>query len=627
MSETRRVPVYCVDQMSNHPPLALGMITAFARTYKDGALNGWYDFVPGYLTAGGAVQETVWQHGPGILLCSNYIWNLQHNLLISRLVKSFFPASITIHGGPSAPKYDYNCEEYFRDHPHVDIVARGEGEETAAVLLEQLALHAADYAAGNTGFLATVPGITFRGPDGALVRTPDRPIERDLDRFPSPYLTGAFSDQDAKGWRAAIIETNRGCPYGCTYCDWGSATLSKIRRFSMERVAGEIEWMARNGMEVLWIADANFGIFDRDVEIAEFIADCRRKYGFPREVVVNYAKNATQRLARIVAILHECGISANGIISIQTRDPGTLAIIQRSNIATERYEDLIDIFNRHRLPVSSDLMIGLPGSTLETFRDDLQFFFDRGVKVKCYRTTLLPNSQMAHRDYREKYRIELNAEGEIDATSSFTRDDIRKMIRLQHLYDVAVRASSLKYVLIHLQLDHGIGALKILNTLRQAIHSADSRLPETARLVKAYPESFGTQDSGGWSAVYAEIRGFIARRFGIETAAFDTVLRVQQAVMPANDRNPPEMLALAHDFAGWFAQFKGARNLAMLGAVTPLADFGPATLAIGDPRDLCGANRNSLTAGYDNHCVEWELASPMTEPEAEPLTASVAIAG
>lgn len=247
MIEARRVPIYCVDQISNHPPLALGMITAFAKAYKGGVLNAWYDFVPGYLTEGAAAQQAIREHGAGILLCSNYIWNLQHNLLISKLVKSLFPASITIHGGPSAPKYDYNCEEYFRDHPHVDIVARGEGEEIAAELLEQLALHAVDYAAGDTGFLAAIPGITFRAPDGTLVRTPDRPVKRDVDSFPSPYLTGAFSDEDAKGWRAAIIETNRGCPYGCTYCDWGSATLSKIRRFSMERVAGEIDWMARNG--------------------------------------------------------------------------------------------------------------------------------------------------------------------------------------------------------------------------------------------------------------------------------------------------------------------------------------------------------------------------------------------
>lgn len=47
--------------------------------------------------------------------------------------------------------------------------------------------------------------------------------------FPSPYLTGEFDEIDPARWRSATIETNRGCPYGCTYCDWGSATLSRIR--------------------------------------------------------------------------------------------------------------------------------------------------------------------------------------------------------------------------------------------------------------------------------------------------------------------------------------------------------------------------------------------------------------
>ena len=35
-----------------------------------------------------------------------------------------------------------------------------------------------------------------------------------------------------------MLESNRGCPYGCTFCDWGSATLSKVRNFDLDRVYG-----------------------------------------------------------------------------------------------------------------------------------------------------------------------------------------------------------------------------------------------------------------------------------------------------------------------------------------------------------------------------------------------------
>src|SRR5262249_30735181 len=123
--------------------------------------------------------------------------------------------------------------------------------------------------------LEGVAGITFRkrgSSEGAtpdrLVRTPDRERITDLDSIPSPYLTDWFQRQDAERWIAAIIETNRGCPYSCTFCDWGAATASKIRLFSTERVFAEIDWVSKNRIEVLWFADSNFGIFPRDIDIA-----------------------------------------------------------------------------------------------------------------------------------------------------------------------------------------------------------------------------------------------------------------------------------------------------------------------------------------------------------------------
>ena len=61
----------------------------------------------------------------------------------------------------------------------------------------------------------------------------------DLGIYPSPYTTGEF-DHWVDGKFYLPIETNRGCPYGCTFCDWGAATLAKIARLSDERVFGEV---------------------------------------------------------------------------------------------------------------------------------------------------------------------------------------------------------------------------------------------------------------------------------------------------------------------------------------------------------------------------------------------------
>jgi radical SAM superfamily enzyme YgiQ (UPF0313 family) len=618
MSPDRRIPVYSASSPRGHPPLALGMITAFAKSYKGGLLNAHYEFMPQFVSSVGEMHEQLRKHGPGVLLFSNYIWNAEENLLISKLAKAFYGASITVHGGPSVPKYDYSCEQFFRDHPHVDIAVRGEGEATAAELLEQLAIHPADYARGSRRFLSKVRGITFRsgGEAGASgpVRTEDRSVSRDLNAFPSPYLTGEFRPEDSRLWRAAIIETNRGCPYGCTFCDWGSATLSKIRQFPMERVAAEIEWCARNRIEILWIADANFGIFDRDVEIARIMADCHARYGFPRQLAVNYAKNATARLARIVEILHRSGVRVNGIISIQTRDPEVLSVVNRSNISSERYEELTQIFLDNRLPVSTDLMIGLPGSTFASLKSDLQFFYDRGIPVKCYPTTLLPNSPMAHRDYRAKFRIEVDASDRLVSTYSYTRSDLKRMKRLSRTFEVAVMASVLKYLLVYLQLDYGLIALDVLEHLSDRIHATPRSLPRFAALVEGYPARLCGQGSDDWEALYLEIGNFLADHYAIEAASLNTVLRVQKSVMPANGRTLPEAVTLDHDFAAYFAAARAGRDPGSADAPVSrrLADYGPGLLEIDDPHELCGTNSDRLKTAYDNHCIEWELSSPLT---------------
>jgi radical SAM superfamily enzyme YgiQ (UPF0313 family) len=626
MNSRRRVPVYSVYKDDGHSPLALGMIVAFAKSYKGGALDDVYDFIPSPITSAELLREKVWKHGAGIFLCSHYLWSSDHNLSVSKIVKAFFPASLTIHGGPHVPKYDYSCQSFFQKHPYADIAVRGEGELTTAELLEQLAIHPLDTTQTDRRYLSDVPGITYRnGSD--VIRTDDRPSVKDLNSFPSPYLTGEFRREDAERWGAAIIETNRGCPYGCTFCDWGSATLSKIRQFAIERIEGEIEWIARSRVGILWIADANFGIFSRDVRIAEAIAACRREYGYPNQVMVNYAKNASERVAEIVRILHSSGVAVDGIISIQTRDPQTLSIIDRSNIKTERYEDLIEIFKRHNLPISSDLMIGLPGSTPESFKADLQFFFDRKVYVKAYSTVLLPNSPMAHRDYIEKYQIKTDSSSRIVSSYSYSPSDLRRMERLYFIYMLTVGFSTLKYLLYYLQVEHHIKAIDFLEAILNQIELNPTSMPQTCRLIYGGLSILSSRESHEWGSFSDEIGGFAVGTYGITDPAMKTVLSVQAKVMPARDRRVPEKLEIEHDFVAYFEGIRTVRNIEEFKDIVPrrLAEYGPGTFEISDPRGLCNIDSNVADGMYDQHRIEWELASALSSTRAPPDLAQDAL--
>ncbi|MDQ3803053.1 MAG: radical SAM protein [Acidobacteriota bacterium] len=615
----RMIPVYSIYRKSGHSPLALGMVAAAARHYQGGMLDEAFKFIEAPISSLDSALDLIREHGPGVLLCSDYVWTDRENLELTRRVKELYPEAITVHGGPSVPKYDYAWREYFASRPTVDVIVHGEGEITAPLLLERLAAHADPFDASRR-LLSDIAGITYRDGDRP-VHARDRERIVDLDALPSPYLDGWFSREHASTWIAAIVETNRGCPYGCTFCDWGSATLSKIRKFAMERVRAEIEWVARHRIGILWIADANFGIFDRDVAIAEWIGRCRRTFGYPRQVVVNYAKNATKRLAEIMRIFTTTDVRSDALISIQTHDEQTLRNIERSNIKLERYEELIGIFRSENLPISTDLIFALPGSTIETLMRDLQFFFDRRIYAKLHPAQVLVNSPMAHRDYMRKFAIEADADGFVTSTYSCTPDDIRTMWALREWYMLLVGFCVLKYFLYYVQLDGDIPAIQFIYDLHRAVGEDEETYPALSRLLhdwrnveedEPYERVLRRRSAQEWAAVYAEVKRFTRTRYGITDPALDDVLIVQARLMPSTDRALPERLDLSHDVVSYYAAVAAAGNLQDLKspAWKRLSEHPPGALTVSDPSGLCDPAVEDLRT-YDIRGLDWELASDL----------------
>jgi radical SAM superfamily enzyme YgiQ (UPF0313 family) len=600
-------PVYGVytdaEGSLNHSPLALGMLFAAAEAYKQGALLERYKFV-GLFGEGEDFLKALSQHGPGVILFSDYLWSVDAHLRLSELTKQSSPHSITIHGGPSVPKYEATCREFFEANPHVDIAVHGEGEATLVELLDRLE-PAAFY--GDRTMLREIAGLSFRdAKDGRVVRTAERTRALDLDQLPSPYRNGIFNQLDTAGWVGAIIETNRGCPYGCTFCDWGSATQQKIRRFSLERVGAEIEWIARHGIGLIWLADANFGIFERDIEIARLIAAAKQRYGAPREVKASYAKNATDRIAEIVRIFADAGLAADGVISIQTADPATLRDIDRSNIKTVRYDEILQIFRDRQLALGTDLMFGLPGSTISSFKRDLQIYFDHDVPAKAYPTMLLPNSPMAAPEYLSRYQIETvrrDHQVYLKSTYSYTEDDWHVMNELNLIYQVFINYSVLRHLLFYLQWEWQIQSTEFLHQVQQEIRREPRRLPCTSWLLRSFRTL--AVAPGAWRWLHDEIANFAGERFGVRRdKALDTVLRVQEAVLPEQGRLFPARLELPYDYCEYFRDHRSGRG-------RPLATYPAGQLVVTDPGDLCRQQRADINLFYF-HSATLELQSELS---------------
>jgi hypothetical protein len=610
-----RVPVWA--PWDHHDlPLGLAMVTARAR--HDDVVHARFDVRPPQ-RAEDVVREMAAHQGPAVLLCSNYLWTLDANLSLARAAKAANPELLVVHGGPATPKYDADVDAFFADGGDVvDVAIRGEGEETLA---EALAAVGRSDEAWDLAPLAAVAGLAFRGAQG-LVRTDDRERIAELDALPSPYLAGDF---DHLQGTAATVETNRGCPYGCTFCDWGSATLSRVRKFDLDRVEEEMRWLATRGIEDWTIGDANFGIFPRDVEVAERLVAIKRETGLPERVAFCLAKNTTRHLVQIVDLLNDAGVACHCSLSLQSRDPDTLAAVDRRNIKTEHYAELANAFRRKQLPLLADLMLGLPGQTLEGYRGDLQFLFDLEVACRTWPTQVLPNAPLNAPEYRAEHGLVVDERRLLVSTSTYTREDRDEMRRLRMANGAFEHFGLLRHVLRFLQWDHGLPATEVAARMVALAEDEPHRYPLLSWVLHWL--DVHTVPPVGWPAFFAEVRDVVEHELGVPpSSALDAVLAAQQHLMPDRGRRLPDEVVLEHDVVSWYRD--ATRWMWDDEPVAPhrlLASYGPATLEVwGDPHHVCGprlgvplGNRSEVDIGSFWMGDHWELDSPLTRNLSE----------
>ena len=376
-------------------PINIGYVAAWARHQFDRAVDVRLFKFPGELI------EAVRSAPPDILGLGNYAWNVDLNNKLAAFAKRLSPGMVTVYGGPNLPTDDTQCAAFVERRPMVDLHVEHQGEPGFANILRR-------YLGG-----ACAPAALTRDPiDGCvswdrnerrLVR--GRPTERikDLDVIPSPYLTGLldrFFDENL----IPLVETNRGCPYGCTFCAWGNAYLQKVNVFGFERVADELRYIAQrvHRSNILMIADANFGIMDRrDLEIARVVRQLQESTGFPRTFSAQWAKNKSKKIVDIAEILGE---STSVTASFQSLDEEALRNVKRGNIKLSAYRDIVEYMNRKGVPSFSEMILGLPGETRASFLDGLRQLFDLNCgSVISYNLRMLDGTELATPADRERF--------------------------------------------------------------------------------------------------------------------------------------------------------------------------------------------------------------------------------
>ncbi|MBS3926367.1 MAG: radical SAM protein [Nitrosarchaeum sp.] len=434
-----------------HLPYSIGTLVSYIKSKKELESNLYFEKT---FVFRNYVDEYIKKSRDcDILLCSCYVWNWEITTYLAKNVKEQNPDCTIIFGGPHVPNND---PEFFAKYPFVDILVHGEGEIT----LEQIL-----YAYLKDKNYENIEGVETR-----YFKNPPRIRISDFSSLPSPYLTGIIwelVDKNSNVEWIAAWETLRGCPYGCTFCDWGSATATRMTKFDEEKLIKEIEWFGKNKIPYIDCCDANFGIYqERDMKIATKLKEVAKSTGYPETFHPTFAKFSSEKIIPIAKELQDAGILRAVTLSVQSMDPATLKIIKRENIKFKKFSELTETFDKEGLPTYTEIIMGLPGETISSFKDGLETIIsDTKIgSIYIYNCGVFPNAPMAEPSYIQKYKIkkikspiflqhsDINNRGmqefeEITTGSfSFDIDDIKKMYLYAWLVQTFHNLGIMEYV-------------------------------------------------------------------------------------------------------------------------------------------------------------------------------------
>lgn len=371
-------------------PYAVGTLIANCRRYPE--ITKEYAFPDIIFCREKLAQALEKIRDPYMVAFSCSVWNIEYNKALARLLRRTYPDCLIIFGGHNTG----TTAELLEQEDCIDFLLFGEGEEAFADLLRTL----------PDGDLHTVPSIAFRE-NGKAVCTP-KLVPGSLRDLPSPYLTGVFDrllEENPGMDFLSVLETNRGCPYACAYCDW--VNEKNMRFFPMEKVKAEIVWLAEHRIAYCFCGDSNFGMFPRDLEIAAFLVETKKKYGYPEVFRPCYEKNSADRVFEICSLLNSVQMDKGATLAYQTLCPEALRNIGRSNLTMEHFAGLLRKYNEAQIPTYSELILGLPGETYESFCRGICRLLENGQhnSLSVYHCEMLPNSAMADPAYIQKHGI------------------------------------------------------------------------------------------------------------------------------------------------------------------------------------------------------------------------------
>jgi len=330
----------------------------------------------------GLVAEVL-AYDPDVVGVSAYLWSFPFFVEVAAALKRDDPGRLVVFGGPSARPSMFALAPFRDAARSIDALVINEGEHSFVEIVAR-----GDRSAAA---LAAIPGLAL--PDGEGWReTPARPLG-DLNDLPSPYAM----DLVPRGG-LGVLQTYRGCPFTCSFCEWGTLESPKRVR-EVDRLCEEFAGMARHGVAGALQVDAGLNL---NQHAFRHLREAAERSGFFRErALICEVYPATVKREHI-DFLGSIGRALVGV-GLQSFDNAVLAHVERS-YDEARFEETLGRLTAVA-DVAVEIILGLPGDTPQNFRKS----FERARRLPCalrvYHCVVLPSALMvrAPAEYRMDY--------------------------------------------------------------------------------------------------------------------------------------------------------------------------------------------------------------------------------
>jgi anaerobic magnesium-protoporphyrin IX monomethyl ester cyclase len=353
-------------------------------------------------TNGDHIAQVLLAEDPTVVGFSCYVWNIKVQLDAAKCIKAARPGVRIVLGGPEVGPM---AEAVLAAHPYVDVVVRSEGEVPFCELVKCWR---------DGGSVADVLGVCHRD-GGRVVVNDDAEIVADLSQLASPHFSNYIDHTN----RIVSIETQRGCVFRCNFCFYNKDLSIRNRRFELSRVKEEILYWLNQDVREIYLMDPVFNLnAPRAKEICRFIAEHNhRSVPFHTEV---WAEFIDKEMAELFVAANFKFIE----VGLQTTDTSVLQTVER-RLKLKPFLDGISHLKKSKLEFELQLIAGLPGETLESFRKSLSFAASLDPpQLAVYVLMILPGTELWRKANALAIVYEREPPYEVVATGSMSALDI-----------------------------------------------------------------------------------------------------------------------------------------------------------------------------------------------------------